>query len=103
MGLNITGEDFEKEVLESKMPVLTYFYAPWWGVCTSQSPIIDQLIFDSVGRVKIVKIMASEEKVLSRKYKIMSIPAMLLFKDGQEVKRLVGYYDLEALKQEIGI
>ena len=103
MSIALNSENFAAEVLESKMPVFVYFYASWWGACASQTPIIDELVFDSVGKVKIAKLMVDDGKDIARKYRVMSIPTMILFENGNEAKRLVGLHQKSQLKEELGL
>ena len=84
----INGEDFKKEVLTSKENVLVDFYADWCGPCKMLGPILDEISKD----YKVYKINVDNEMELAQQYGIMSIPCMILFKGGNEVKRLIGLH-----------
>jgi thioredoxin 1 len=88
--VTVTEENFEQEVLKSDIPVLVDFWAQWCGPCRAIAPIIEQLADDFEGRAKICKINVDEQGKLALKYKIMSIPTIMLFKDGQVVKTVIG-------------
>lgn len=83
----LTVENFETEVLKSEKPVLVDFWATWCGPCRRQGPIIEELAEEgyAVGKVDV-----DEQPALAQQYQVMSIPTLLLFKGGKEVKRLVG-------------
>jgi thioredoxin 1 len=87
--LNITKENFQSEVTESKKPVLVDFWAPWCGYCRRISPALDQLGEENGGAVQIGKINIDEQMELAEKFQVMTIPTMILFKDGQVGKPLV--------------
>ncbi len=91
MGLQIvTDADFEKNVLKSNIPVLVDFWAPWCGPCRIVGPILEELAPQLGGKVNIVKLNVDENPVTSQNYGILSIPSMLLFKDGQILDKTVG-------------
>ena len=87
--LHVTKDSFEKEVLKSDVPVLVDFWATWCGPCRGLGPILDE-VSEEVSSVKIVKVNVDEESDLAGDFRIMSIPTMILFKDGKPVEKSVG-------------
>ena len=92
----VTGQTFKKEVLESEKTVLIDFYADWCGPCKILSPIIKE-IAEETEKVKVVQIDVDEEEELAMEYGIMSIPTMVVIKDGEEVERRIGVMKKEAI------
>ncbi|NTW71024.1 MAG: thioredoxin [Eubacteriaceae bacterium] len=82
--------NFENEVLNSKLPVMVDFWAEWCGPCQMVLPIVDELGNEFEGVAKIAKLNVDENRALAMKYRVMSIPTVLFFKNGEEVKREVG-------------
>src|SRR5437763_16702870 len=95
--LQVSSSDFEKNVLESEIPVLVDFWAEWCGPCKAIGPSIEQLATEYQGKARVYKIDVDSEGDLAMKYNIMSIPALVVFKGGKEVDRMVG----AAPKQQI--
>ena len=89
------SNDFEKEVQGET--VIVDFFADWCGPCQMLAPVLEEL--DKEGGVKIVKINVDEVPELARQFRVMSIPTVMLFKNGQFVKKQLGYMPLEALKE----
>ena len=87
---NFTKENFEEEVLHAKKTVLVDFWAPWCGPCRAVAPIIDQVAEETAERVKVGKVNVDDEPELAACYGVMSIPTLLVVKDGQIVKNAVG-------------
>jgi len=85
-----TSENFEQEVLKSKIPVFVDFWAPWCGPCRMMSPLVDELSAEYSEKIKIGKCNVDENSALAEKYGIMSIPAFLIFKNGKPVDQVVG-------------
>lgn len=88
--LKITRENFENEVMKSNIPVLIDFWAPWCGPCRMMGPIIEQLAEEYEGKAKVGKVNVDEEGELSQAFGVMSIPTIVLVKDGKIVKQAVG-------------
>ena len=100
--VKVTSETFETEVLKSKEPVLIDFFADWCGPCKMLSPIVDEIAQESED-IKVVKINVDESPDIAMDYRVMSIPTLIVIKDGQEKARSVGFGEkakiLELLKQ----
>lgn len=91
----ITSQNFEEEVLKSEKPVLVDFWATWCGPCMRQAPIVEALAEEGYA---VGKIDVDQEPALAQKYGIMSIPTLVIFKDGKEENRIVGLTNKETLK-----
>ncbi len=91
-------ENFEAEVLGSSIPVFVDFFADWCGPCKMMSPVIDQLSEEYAGRVKVGKVDVDESSELAARYGVMSIPNMVLFKDGVPADRIIGAVPKSQLK-----
>ncbi|MCX6796936.1 MAG: thioredoxin [Candidatus Doudnabacteria bacterium] len=86
----LNGSNFEKEVINSNLPVLVDFWAVWCGPCKALAPIIEEIAKDYKGKIKVGKVNVDENNDLAAKYNIMSIPTLKFFKNGKIVQELVG-------------
>lgn len=82
VAVNVGSKDFQKEVIESEVPVLVDFWAPWCGPCKMMAPALDALAKTYEGKAKIVKVDIDQNQDLAMRYHVRSIPMLLLFKDG---------------------
>lgn len=89
--LNTNEASFQDDVLEAKEPVLVDFWAPWCGYCTKLSPILDEVAGELGDKVKIVKLNVDENRTIAQKYGVMSLPTMVLFKNGEPGEKLMGF------------
>ncbi len=89
MALEFTRENFQKEVLESEVPVLVDFWATWCGPCKMVLPIIEELAEEVTG-AKIGKVNVDEQMELAAQYKVMTIPTLMVFKNGEVVNKSIG-------------
>lgn len=97
----LTKENFEEEVLKSSIPCLVDFWASWCGPCMMLSPVIEELAEELEGKVKVGKVNVDEQNELAIKYRVASIPTLLMFKDGQLVKTSVGFKPKAAIMDEL--
>lgn len=100
MELKLNSENFEREVLDSNEPVLVDFYADWCGPCKMMGPIVEELAEKLQGKAKVGKVNVDENQDLAMEYTVMSIPTLIIFRDGKEAKRFVGVRDKNELLNE---
>ena len=96
----VTDSNFQAEVIEADGPVLVDFWAPWCGPCRVVGPILEEIAGEKPD-LKIVKLNTDENPQVAGNYQILSIPTMILFKGGQEVKRITGAYPKKKLEADL--
>ena len=97
----VTDNSFQSEVLSSSQPVLVDFWAAWCGPCKMVAPIVEEIATEHHGKLKVVKVDVDENPQSAMQFGVMSIPTLIVFKDGQAVERLVGYMPKAKLLQAI--
>jgi thioredoxin 1 len=101
MAFKFTDANFQKEALESDLPVLVDFYADWCGPCKMMAPVVEELAGEYEGKFKIGKLNVDEEPNTAEKYRVMSIPTMLVIKKGQPVDTIVGAVPKKKLQDKL--
>ena len=89
--LTFTDDNFKDDVLKNDKPVMVDFWAPWCGPCQMAGPVIDELAEEKKGKISIGKLNVDDNQKTAQEYGVMSIPTVILFKDGKEVNRKVGF------------
>ena len=87
---SVTDSSFDKEVLQSDLPVLVDFWAPWCGPCRMVAPVVEEISKDFEGKIKVFKLNTDENPNVASQYGIRSIPTLMIFKGGQKVHTVVG-------------
>ena len=103
MTITITKDNFKTEVLDSKVPVLLDFWAAWCGPCKMVGPVVEELSGEVTGLAKVGKVNVDEQGELAQQFMIMSIPTLMVFKDGKPAGKVVGVRDKRALKDLLGV
>lgn len=97
----LSQQNFDSEVINSSIPVLVDFWAPWCGPCKMIAPVVEELAREYQGKVKIVKLNTDENLTIASKYQITSIPTLMIFKSGKPVQRIIGFKSRNELKKVI--
>jgi thioredoxin 1 len=102
MADNVTEQTFDSEVLQSDQPVLVDFWAEWCGPCHAIAPVLDQIAQER-SELKVVKLNIDEQPAVAQRYGVMSIPTLILFKDGEPQAAAVGAMPKSMLEERLGL
>ncbi len=101
--ITVTKHNFEAEVLNSDLPVLVDFWATWCGPCKMIAPIVEEFALKYEGKVKVGKVNVDDEPELASQFGIMSIPTLIVFKNGEVVETSIGLCNMEKLEKLLGL
>ena len=99
--VEVNGNNFQQEVLESSIPVLVDFWAPWCMPCRMLEPIIEKLAEENQGKLKVCRLNTDENQYIAAQYGIQGIPTLIVFKEGREIGRTVGAMPKEKLQEKL--
>ncbi len=99
--VHLTEENFNEEVIKSELPVLIDFWAEWCGPCKRVAPVVEEIAKEYSGKIKVAKLDVDEAPNVAGKYGIMSIPTLIIFKNGKAIEQVVGYLNKSELKTKI--
>lgn len=101
MTLHLTQENFEKEVVQSKVPVIIDFYADWCGPCRMMAPVFEEISKEYSGKVSFLKLNTEEQPEIAEAFEVMSIPSLVVVRDGKEIGRMVGFAPKNIFKERL--
>ena len=103
MATAVKNDTFEQEVIQSDIPVLVDFWAEWCGPCHAVAPVLDRIVEEQAGALKLVKVNIDEERELAERFGIASIPTMILFRDGEPSVSVIGAQPKGAIERTLGL
>jgi thioredoxin 1 len=98
---DVTDNNFQAEVVESEVPVLVDFWAPWCGPCRRVSPVVEEIASERPDSLKVVKLNIDDNQETAVKFNVMSIPTLMLFKNGEVAKTVIGAYPKRKIEEEL--
>lgn len=101
MEIKLTGNNFKKEILDSDIPALVDFWAPWCGPCNRVAPTVEKIAKEYQGKLKVGKLNVDEAPDVASQYNIMGIPTLMIFKNGKVVEVIVGVEPKEYIEEKI--